>query len=294
MWRQTGEALIGFTEVAALPADLYGTPGPAHFTVLPWPTPGSTHHAQATTTSAGLPVARPWGSSRSAAKAVAAGYGLSGRAGWDLDEERQLRPPVRRGSRWAGGIARPALLRRCTCTRTRPRAPPASAPPSALRRSGSTGCTPLLAPWPVLRSAQRTWSARSLAVARSRCVDRSSPPGSDLDSGSSASQAHCGCPRHRRSRRPNRTGGLRGAGCCAYRWFRRPVHTPGGNSASSPQHPTRPRQPPHSRAQPPTPRTRRRWSPVAEDFPGLHAGEGVLDAGPDLLVRAVVFLLPGG
>src|SRR6478752_7165591 len=31
---------------------------------------------------------------------------------------------------------------------------------------------------------------------------------------------------------------------------------------------------------------------VAEDLPGLHPGEGVLDAGPDLLVGLVVFLLP--
>ncbi|GAA2628769.1 hypothetical protein GCM10009863_50000 [Streptomyces axinellae] len=31
---------------------------------------------------------------------------------------------------------------------------------------------------------------------------------------------------------------------------------------------------------------------VAEDFPGLHAGEGVLDAGADLAVRGVVFLFP--
>lgn len=31
---------------------------------------------------------------------------------------------------------------------------------------------------------------------------------------------------------------------------------------------------------------------VAEDLPGLHAGEGVLDAGADLAVRAIVFLLP--
>ncbi len=32
---------------------------------------------------------------------------------------------------------------------------------------------------------------------------------------------------------------------------------------------------------------------VAEDFPGLHTGEDVLDAGPDLLVGLVVFLFPG-
>ena len=31
---------------------------------------------------------------------------------------------------------------------------------------------------------------------------------------------------------------------------------------------------------------------VAEDLPGLHAGEDVLDAGPDLLVGLVVRLLP--
>jgi hypothetical protein len=31
---------------------------------------------------------------------------------------------------------------------------------------------------------------------------------------------------------------------------------------------------------------------VAEDLPGLHAGEDVLDAGPDSLVRTVVSLLP--
>lgn len=31
---------------------------------------------------------------------------------------------------------------------------------------------------------------------------------------------------------------------------------------------------------------------VAEDLPGLHAGEDVLDPGPDLLVGLVVFLLP--
>lgn len=31
---------------------------------------------------------------------------------------------------------------------------------------------------------------------------------------------------------------------------------------------------------------------VAEDLPGLHPGEGVLDAGPDLLVRAVVLFFP--
>jgi hypothetical protein len=33
---------------------------------------------------------------------------------------------------------------------------------------------------------------------------------------------------------------------------------------------------------------------VAEDLPGLHAGEGVLDAGADLLVGLVVGLLPLG
>jgi hypothetical protein len=33
---------------------------------------------------------------------------------------------------------------------------------------------------------------------------------------------------------------------------------------------------------------------VAEDFLALHAGEGVLDAGANSLVGAVVFLLPGG
>src|SRR6478735_12379405 len=33
-------------------------------------------------------------------------------------------------------------------------------------------------------------------------------------------------------------------------------------------------------------------SAVAEDLPGLHAGEDVLDAGPDLLVGLVVFLFP--
>lgn len=32
---------------------------------------------------------------------------------------------------------------------------------------------------------------------------------------------------------------------------------------------------------------------VAEDFSGLHAGEGVLDTGADLAVRSVVFFLPG-
>lgn len=31
---------------------------------------------------------------------------------------------------------------------------------------------------------------------------------------------------------------------------------------------------------------------VAQDLPGLHAGEGVLDAGADLLVGLVVYLLP--
>ncbi|GGU48088.1 hypothetical protein GCM10010211_10320 [Streptomyces albospinus] len=31
---------------------------------------------------------------------------------------------------------------------------------------------------------------------------------------------------------------------------------------------------------------------VAQDLPALHAGEGVLDAGPNLLVGSVVFLLP--
>jgi hypothetical protein len=41
------------------------------------------------------------------------------------------------------------------------------------------------------------------------------------------------------------------------------------------------------------------WTPspfetaVAEDLPGLHPGEGVLDAGTDLAVRRVVFLFPG-
>src|SRR5882757_1316850 len=35
-------------------------------------------------------------------------------------------------------------------------------------------------------------------------------------------------------------------------------------------------------------------SAVAEDLPGLHPGEDVLDAGPDLLVGSVVFLLPVG
>lgn len=33
---------------------------------------------------------------------------------------------------------------------------------------------------------------------------------------------------------------------------------------------------------------------VAGDFPGLHAGEGVLDARADLAVRGIVFLFPGG
>src|SRR4051794_17589536 len=33
---------------------------------------------------------------------------------------------------------------------------------------------------------------------------------------------------------------------------------------------------------------------VSQDLPGLHAGEGVLDAGANLAVRGVVFLLPGG
>lgn len=33
---------------------------------------------------------------------------------------------------------------------------------------------------------------------------------------------------------------------------------------------------------------------VAEALPGLHAGEGVLDAGADLAVGGVVFLFPGG
>lgn len=32
---------------------------------------------------------------------------------------------------------------------------------------------------------------------------------------------------------------------------------------------------------------------VAEDLPALHPGEGVLDAGPHLAVRGVVFLFPG-
>lgn len=35
-------------------------------------------------------------------------------------------------------------------------------------------------------------------------------------------------------------------------------------------------------------------SAVAEDLPGLHTGEDMLDAGADLFVRAVVFLLPLG
>lgn len=34
-------------------------------------------------------------------------------------------------------------------------------------------------------------------------------------------------------------------------------------------------------------------SAVAQDLPALHAGEGVLDAGPDLLVGVVVCLFPG-
>jgi hypothetical protein len=33
---------------------------------------------------------------------------------------------------------------------------------------------------------------------------------------------------------------------------------------------------------------------VAEDFPALHTGEGVLDAGSDLLVGAVGRAFPGG
>jgi hypothetical protein len=33
---------------------------------------------------------------------------------------------------------------------------------------------------------------------------------------------------------------------------------------------------------------------VAEDLPGLHAGEGVLDTGADLAVGSVVLFLPGG
>lgn len=33
---------------------------------------------------------------------------------------------------------------------------------------------------------------------------------------------------------------------------------------------------------------------VAQDLPGLHTGEDVLDAGPDLLVALVVCLLPVG
>jgi hypothetical protein len=32
---------------------------------------------------------------------------------------------------------------------------------------------------------------------------------------------------------------------------------------------------------------------VAEDLSGLHTGEGVLDSGTNLLVGAIVFLLPG-
>lgn len=32
---------------------------------------------------------------------------------------------------------------------------------------------------------------------------------------------------------------------------------------------------------------------VAKDLPGLHAGEGVLDAGADFAVGVVVFLFPG-
>ena len=32
---------------------------------------------------------------------------------------------------------------------------------------------------------------------------------------------------------------------------------------------------------------------VAENLPGLHVGEDVLDAGSDLAVRAVVFCFPG-
>lgn len=35
-------------------------------------------------------------------------------------------------------------------------------------------------------------------------------------------------------------------------------------------------------------------SAVAEDLPGLHSGEGVLDADADLAVGGVVFLRPGG
>lgn len=34
-------------------------------------------------------------------------------------------------------------------------------------------------------------------------------------------------------------------------------------------------------------------SAVAEDLPSLHAGEDMLDAGPNLLVRCVVGFLPG-
>ncbi|CAM5356148.1 hypothetical protein SALBM311S_04958 [Streptomyces alboniger] len=34
-------------------------------------------------------------------------------------------------------------------------------------------------------------------------------------------------------------------------------------------------------------------TPVAQDLPGLHTGEGVLDAGANLFVRPVVFLFPG-
>lgn len=33
---------------------------------------------------------------------------------------------------------------------------------------------------------------------------------------------------------------------------------------------------------------------VAKDLPGLHAGEDVLDTGPDSTVGSVVLLLPGG
>ncbi|GGV83968.1 hypothetical protein GCM10015535_28090 [Streptomyces gelaticus] len=33
---------------------------------------------------------------------------------------------------------------------------------------------------------------------------------------------------------------------------------------------------------------------IAEDLPGLHAGEGVLDAGADLAVGGVVLLFPCG
>ncbi len=32
---------------------------------------------------------------------------------------------------------------------------------------------------------------------------------------------------------------------------------------------------------------------VAEDVPGLHPGEGVLDAGADLAVERIAFLFPG-